>query len=81
MIVHEQLAGQGDNVQWMPAHGSQDQIGQKVCSDGAVVDDSRRAANQIVDLLAKEAADTVRILAEARRWLRVSFSVLSVFVR
>ena len=69
--VQDQLEGRGDLVQWMPAHLSQDLIGQRVCSDGVVVDDSRWAANQIADLLAKEAAELVRVPVSTRAWLKL----------
>jgi hypothetical protein len=50
----------------MPAHTSETSIGQKMCSDGIPVSQERWCANQIVDLLAKHAADGHRVSAEAR---------------
>lgn len=74
---------QDDIAQCMPAHISPDQVGQGVCSDGAVVDESRWAAKQIVDLLAKQATEPMRTLAMTRKWLKhreSQFSELLVFL-
>ena len=65
-LVHNQVEGDHDLVHWMPAHTSESSIGQKMCSDGVPVSQERWCANQIVDLLAKDAADGHRVNARAR---------------
>ena len=49
-----------DSVIWMPAHTSQDRIGEAKCSDGNSLTEDMWCANQLVDLLAKQAAESVR---------------------
>lgn len=53
-------------MHWMPAHTSETSIGQKVCSDGQPFSELPWYSNQLVDLLAKEAADDIR-MESARR--------------
>ena len=53
----------------MPAHTGHSSIGQKECSDGTFVSEIMWSANQIADLLAKKAAESVRICSSQRKWL------------
>ncbi len=53
-------------VHWMPAHTPESSIGHVFCSDGTLVDSDKWCSNQIVDQLAKDAADTVRLPAQFR---------------
>ena len=69
MVVHDQLEGNSDIVHWMPAHTSVGMVGQAMCSDGMPMCSTRWASNQIVDLMAKDAAETVRVSAGTRKWL------------
>ncbi len=50
-----------DPVHWMPAHTRKSSIGCVHCSDGSIVDDIKWCSNQIVDLLAKDAAEGNRV--------------------
>ena len=63
-----QLEGQREVIQWIPAHTSQSSIGQRYCSDGAVLSEDLWSANQIVDLLAKRSADSVRLSRSTIKW-------------
>ena len=70
-------------VQWMPAHTAQTSIGQKHCSDGEVVDEHKWCANQLVDLLAKQAAEDIRVPAESRHTIicqEIQLTELAVFL-
>ncbi len=49
-----------DIVCWIPAHLSRDRINEARCSDGTLVSADMWAANQVADLLAKEAAESAR---------------------
>jgi hypothetical protein len=69
LIVAEQLEGTIDVVQWMPAHTNEDAIGRKQCSDGSVITDTMWRSNQLVDLMAKHAAESVRLGKQDRDWL------------
>jgi ribonuclease HI len=69
-VVHDQLEGQDDIIHWMPAHTSKSSIGQKLCSDSKPVCDIRWTSNQLVDLMAKSAAESCRVPAVTRNWLR-----------
>ena len=68
-VVLEQLEGKCDVLHWMPAHTSNTSIGQKLCSDGVALTDVMWASNQLVDLLAKQAAEMHRCCGDIRRWL------------
>ena len=50
-----------ESVHWMPAHTPKSSIGCVHCSDGSIVDDIKWCSNQIVDLLAKDAAEGNRV--------------------
>ena len=74
---------QAELVHWMPAHTSQQQVGELKCSDGTVLTDIMRCANAIVDLLAKQAADSIAMSPGARAGLKERFSQakeLAIFV-
>jgi len=47
-------------VQWISAHTSENSVGQRRCSDGVRVSHDYWCANQLVDLLAKESAESIR---------------------
>ena len=53
-------------VHWIPAHTSEASIDSAVCSDGSVVDETKWCANKMVDHLAKDAAETVRVPVQVR---------------
>ena len=69
LVVADQLEGNNDLVQWMPAHTPESAIGSKTCSDGTVVTEVMWLSNQLADLLAKEAAESARISKQDREWL------------
>ena len=56
-----QIEGATELIQWMPAHTSEASIGERLCSDGVPVSGDLWSANQIVDMLAKQSADSVRL--------------------
>jgi hypothetical protein len=58
-----------DMVIWMPAHTTESSIGQKRCSDGRLVSEEMWHANQLVDLMAKGAAESIRVSGTFRSWL------------
>ena len=68
-VVVDQLDSNCDIVEWMPAHTSKAAIGQTYCSDGQPVCDLKWSSNQLVDLLAKAAAESVRVPSSVRHWL------------
>ena len=53
----------------MPAHTNEDAIGRKQCSDGSVITDTMWHSNQLVDLMAKHAAESARLSKQDRVWL------------
>ena len=56
------LVDEGEQwVHWIPAHTSEASIDSAVCSDGSVVDEIKWHANQMADLLAKDAAEAARV--------------------
>lgn len=61
-VIHSGLddGAAAGSVIWMPAHTSQDRIGEAKCSDGMPISADMWCANQLVDLLAKQAAESVR---------------------
>jgi hypothetical protein len=59
----------GRLVHWIPAHTAAADIGKKVCSDGCIVSEDLWCANQMVDLLAKDAAALVRRSHHERSFL------------
>ena len=63
-VIHVGLDGGAcaSMVQWIPAHTSRDRIDEVSCSDGTVVTEAMWCANQMADLLAKQAAESVRHL-------------------
>ena len=74
-LVHANLDyGDRSNILvWMPAHLSAVRVGQATCSDGTAVSEEMWAANQLADLLAKDAASSVQIDDATRRMLRERF--------
>ena len=62
LVIHSGLdnGGASESVVWMPAHTSADRIGEAKCSDGSTLTEHMWYANQLVDLLAKQAAESVR---------------------
>ena len=68
-VVVDQLDSNCDIVEWMPAHTSKAAIGRTYCSDGQPVCDLKWSSNQLVDLLAKAAAESVRVPSGVRHWL------------
>ena len=62
MIVAVQLVG-------MPAHSSEDAVGRKQSSDGSVITATMWRSNQLADLMAKHAAESVRLDQQDRSWL------------
>ena len=61
------IEGAQDMLHWMPAHSSEASIGSVKCSDGSFVDGLKWYSNQMVDFLAREAAEGVRIPAQCRK--------------
>ena len=53
----------------MPAHTSKSSIGQRRCSNGRIVDLELWLANDLVDEMAKEAAETCRLSSSCSKWL------------
>ena len=68
-VVWSQLEGDADFVQWMPAHMPESSIGSATCSDGVLMSEEMWCANQIVDQLAKDAAESARLPSASRSWL------------
>ena len=67
----------------MPAHTCASSVGSVVCSDGTVLTEAMRCANDMADGLAKRAAETVRISRSSRQWLQSRFvqaKQLAIFV-
>ena len=60
-MVRAQFDELPDCVQWMPAHASESSVGQLACSDGTMVSHDMWCSNQICDMLAKQAAASVRV--------------------
>ena len=74
---------QADIVHWIPAHTSLEQVGRLLCSDGTVLTDTMKCANEMVDHLAKQAAETIAITAGMRARLKGRYAQareLAVFV-
>ena len=74
---------QADIVHWIPAHTSQEQVGSLICSDGTVLTETMRCANEIVDRLAKQAAESIAISPGMRARLKKRYAQareLAVFV-
>ena len=69
-VVHSQLDDTKDLVHWIPAHTTHDSIGQRLCSDERTVSKTRWYSNQIVDLLANEAAHNIRVSSSLRNSLK-----------
>ena len=63
-----QLEGRSEVVAWIPAHTPESSIGHRHCSDGSLLSEELWGANQIVDLLAKYAADGARVAESSRVW-------------
>ena len=83
--LHSDLAEgmQAETVHWMPAHTSAASVNSARCSDGTVLSDIMRCANDIVDLLAKQATDAIAISPRVRAGLEARFTKakeLAVFV-
>jgi len=55
-------------VQWMPAHTPESSIGFRETSAGDCITDHMWCANQIVDLLAKDGAESMRYSVRDREW-------------
>ena len=74
-VIHSALDhGLGaDRVVWMPAHTGSASVGCAKCSDGTVLSEGMRLANQMADLLAKDAAEMIRLDEAVRRLLKVRF--------
>ena len=67
----------------MPAHLSEERIADARCSDGSAVTVDMWCANQMADLLAKDAAESVRHNLQTREWLtdrQKQLRELAVFV-
>ena len=58
-----------DLINWMPAHTTESSIGHSKCSNGELVTEDMRLANQLADEGAKTAAESVRLPLNTRRWL------------
>lgn len=58
-----------DLVQWMPAHSSETSVRWLACSDGTFVDHDMWCANQVCDMFAKQAANSVRVPRSNRNQL------------
>ena len=74
---------QAEIVHWMPAHTSQEQVGELQCSDGTVLTDTMRCANAMVDHLAKQAAESIAMSPGARARVKKRFAQakdLAIFV-
>ena len=56
----------GQIVHWMPAHIPESSVGEARCSDLERVDRIKWRSNQTVDLLAKSAAEGIRVPAACR---------------
>ena len=50
-----------DTVVWMPAHAAESRVAHAKCSNGQVISSSMWASNQLVDLMAKDAACSIRL--------------------
>ena len=61
---------QADIVHWIPAHTSEEQVGSLICSDGTVLTGTMRCANEMVDRLAKQAAQTIAMSTAMRSGLK-----------
>ena len=67
MSLVDMLEGRYETIHWMPAHTSASSIGWAGSTDGRTIDEIRWSANQIVDMLAKKAAEANRVPAEFGR--------------
>ena len=84
-VIHAALddGASANTMVWLPAHTSQDRVGEAQCSDGLVLSYDMWQANRMVDLLAKEAAERVRQPPATRKWIKSHFKRLrdvAVFV-
>ena len=68
-VISVQLDDAIDIVAWMPAHTAAGSVGQRCCSDGVILSSDMWCANQIVDMLAKDAARAIRLSFTHRRAL------------
>ena len=65
-----------ETIHWIPAHTPESSIGCVRCSDDTWVDEIKWKGNQMVDTLARDAAESVRIPVSARvRLLRREFQL------
>ena len=70
-------------IHWMPAHTRHASAGEVRCSNGIVLNESKRCANAIVDQLAKSAAQSIAISLDMRAGLKVRYDPareLAIFV-
>ena len=82
-VIYGQLEDEHDLVHWMPAHTSAASIGSVCCSNGQEVDELKWDSNQLVDILAKEGADFIRLTPYERGSLirrEAHITELAVFV-
>ena len=63
-----QIEGRSEVIFWIPAHTPESSIGHRRCSDGSILSEDLWSANQIVDFLAKYAAEGARVTASSRVW-------------
>ena len=66
-VISSQLDDSAEIVHWMPAHTTEASIGSVKCSNGQILDEELWHANQLVDFLAKEGAELVRLSPSVRR--------------
>ena len=66
-VIHSAVEDNPSVVQWIPAHTAESSIGQKKCSDGLFVSEDYWSANQLADILAKDAAECIRIFEQDLR--------------
>ncbi len=84
-VIHAGLddGAQAELLRWMLAHTDRRRIGDACGSDGQILSEEMWCANQMVDLLAKDAAHSVRQSAATIDWLKHRHSQLrqaAVFV-
>ena len=83
-VLSGSLEGRGSElVIWMPAHTGKQSVGSTSCSNGSVLTEAWRCANEMADLLAKDGAESVRVDEDFRAEVKEGFQrarELAIFV-
>jgi len=79
--IELQLDGRAECVHWMPAHTSEDAFEQKCTSAGESVTEDMWLSNQLVDLMAKRGAQSMRHdLVDVRRFAKWEMQIKELVI-